>query len=101
MLKLVSTNTAKREFETTRDSLRSPGLSRNTSNDASATNRNRDSSHRNGRGKDRLSIQIIQQAMQEAKHNQRKAAENLGLTYHQFRGYLKKYDLVGTVSPEE
>ena len=34
--------------------------------------------------------------MRHAKHNQRKAAELLGLTYHQFRGYLKKYDLVGS-----
>ena len=32
--------------------------------------------------------------MQEAKHNQRKAAELLELTYHQLRGYLKKYQLL-------
>ena len=38
---------------------------------------------------------LIDAAMAEAKHNQRKAAEFLGLTYHQFRGYLKKYNLVG------
>ena len=30
----------------------------------------------------------------EAKHNQRKAAELLEVTYHQLRGYLKKYDLL-------
>ena len=41
-------------------------------------------------------IELITQAMRHAKHNQRKAAELLGLTYHQFRGYLKKYDLVGS-----
>ncbi len=40
-------------------------------------------------------VNLIQQAMDEVKHNQRKAAELLGLTYHQFRGYLKKYELVG------
>jgi len=34
--------------------------------------------------------------MQQAKHNQRQAADLLGLTYHQLRGYLKKYDLVGS-----
>ncbi|MEM7078921.1 MAG: phage shock protein operon transcriptional activator [Pseudomonadota bacterium] len=45
-------------------------------------------------------VEIIERAMEEAKHNQRKAAEMLGLTYHQFRGYLKKYDLVGAAAAE-
>lgn len=40
-------------------------------------------------------IGLINRAMEDAKHNQRKAAELLSLTYHQLRGYLKKYDLVG------
>ena len=40
-------------------------------------------------------IGLINRAMDEAKHNQRKAAESLSLSYHQFRGYLKKYELVG------
>lgn len=44
--------------------------------------------------------QLIEQAMEQAKHNQRKAAELLGLTYHQFRGYLKKYDLVGAAAEQ-
>ena len=35
----------------------------------------------------------VEAAMDQARHNQRKAAELLGLTYHQFRGYLKKYGL--------
>ena len=39
-------------------------------------------------------IEIIRAAMAEAKHNQRKAAELLTLTYHQLRGYLKKYELL-------
>ncbi len=39
-------------------------------------------------------IAIIKQALERAKHNQRKAAELLQLTYHQLRGYLKKYDLL-------
>lgn len=37
----------------------------------------------------------LQAAMQHAKFNQRKAAELLTLTYHQLRGYLRKYRLVG------
>lgn len=41
-------------------------------------------------------IEMIEQAMVQAKHNQRKAAELLQLTYHQLRGYLKKYDLIKT-----
>lgn len=46
-------------------------------------------------------ISLINQALDEAKHNQRKAAELLGLTYHQLRGYLKKYQLVGSNTEEE
>jgi len=38
--------------------------------------------------------------MLEAKHNQRKAAELLKLTYHQLRGYLKKYELLKTDESE-
>ena len=40
-----------------------------------------------------LEIDLINRAMAAAKFNQRRAAEQLGLTYHQFRGYLKKYEL--------
>ncbi len=39
-------------------------------------------------------VQLIEQALNEAKHNQRKAAELLEVTYHQLRGYLKKYELL-------
>jgi psp operon transcriptional activator len=39
-------------------------------------------------------INHINAALAEAKHNQRKAAELLGVTYHQLRGYLKKYDIL-------
>ena len=46
-------------------------------------------------------IDLIEQAMAQAKHNQRKAAELLGLTYHQLRGYLKKYELVGAAAEED
>lgn len=48
-----------------------------------------------------IEIDLIERAMEYAKHNQRKAAEGLGLTYHQFRGYLKKYGLVGVSGDEE
>ncbi|OLQ73437.1 phage shock protein operon transcriptional activator [Photobacterium proteolyticum] len=40
-------------------------------------------------------IAVIRQALEQAKFNQRKAAELLGLSYHQLRGLLRKYQLVG------
>ena len=39
-------------------------------------------------------VATIQAALTAARHNQRKAAELLNLTYHQFRGYLKKYEIL-------
>lgn len=39
-------------------------------------------------------IRLIKQALSTTRFNQRKAAEQLGLTYHQLRGYLRKYDLL-------
>ncbi len=39
-------------------------------------------------------IELIEQALVAAKHNQRKAADLLEVTYHQLRGYLKKYELL-------
>jgi psp operon transcriptional activator len=39
-------------------------------------------------------IGMLNAALDQARHNQRKAAELLGLTYHQLRGYLKKYDVL-------
>jgi len=39
-------------------------------------------------------IGLINKALEQSKYNQRKAAELLSLTYHQLRGYLKKYDLL-------
>lgn len=38
-------------------------------------------------------ITLIQSALSQAKYNQRKTAELLNVTYHQLRGYLKKYKL--------
>ena len=39
-------------------------------------------------------IAAIHTALDAARHNQRKAAELLKLTYHQFRGYLKKHEIL-------
>ncbi len=39
-------------------------------------------------------VNIIQQALKSAQFNQKKCADLLGLTYHQLRGYLKKYQLL-------
>ncbi len=41
-----------------------------------------------------MEVMLIERAMESARHNQRKAAELLGLTYDQLRGYLKKYELL-------
>ncbi len=40
-------------------------------------------------------IELLNQALEEAKFNQRQAAKLLGLSYHQLRGMLRKYNLVG------
>jgi psp operon transcriptional activator len=40
-------------------------------------------------------IDLIRQAMEQSQFNQKKAAERLNLSYHQLRGYLRKYDLLG------
>ncbi|PJC88056.1 phage shock protein operon transcriptional activator [Vibrio sp. HA2012] len=42
-------------------------------------------------------IQLLTQALKEARHNQRQAANLLGLSYHQLRGMLRKYQLIGSV----
>ena len=39
-------------------------------------------------------VSLINQALTESQFNQKKTAEKLGLTYHQLRGYLKKYNLL-------
>jgi len=40
-------------------------------------------------------IELLKQAMEHCQFNQKKAAEFLNLSYHQLRGYLRKYDLLG------
>lgn len=39
-------------------------------------------------------ISLIKSALAANQFNQKKTAEALGVTYHQLRGYLKKYDLL-------
>ena len=39
-------------------------------------------------------INMIKQALKDSQYNQKKTAEKLSLTYHQLRGYLKKYSLL-------
>lgn len=39
-------------------------------------------------------ITLIKRALAASQFNQKKTAEALGVTYHQLRGYLKKYDLL-------
>ena len=36
---------------------------------------------------------IVARALQDSAYHQGRAAESIGLTYHQFRRYLKKYDI--------
>jgi psp operon transcriptional activator len=38
-----------------------------------------------------LEVRLLKEALSASKYNQRKAAERLGLTYHQFRGLYRKY----------
>ncbi|MBI3171213.1 MAG: phage shock protein operon transcriptional activator, partial [Hydrocarboniphaga effusa] len=39
-------------------------------------------------------VRLIRAALGDARYNQRKAAQRLSLTYHQFRGLLRKYKLL-------
>ena len=38
-----------------------------------------------------LELRLLKQSLAKGKFNQRKAAELLDLTYHQFRGLYRKY----------
>ena len=39
-------------------------------------------------------IQLLTEALKLCQYNQKRTAKHLGLTYHQLRGYLKKYQLL-------
>lgn len=46
-------------------------------------------------------IELLKNALAHCQFNQKKTAESLELTYHQLRGYLKKYNLLdGNISDE-
>lgn len=45
-------------------------------------------------------IDLIKQALADSQYNQKKTAEKLSLTYHQLRGYLKKYNLLDSAAEE-
>lgn len=38
-------------------------------------------------------IGLITKALEDCRYNQKKTAEHLGMTYHQLRGYLRKYEI--------
>jgi len=38
-------------------------------------------------------INLLKEALEQCRFNQKKTAQYLGMTYHQLRGYLRKYDL--------
>ena len=40
-------------------------------------------------------VDLLRAALEKARYNQRMAADLLGLSYHQFRGKLRKYDIRG------
>jgi psp operon transcriptional activator len=43
----------------------------------------------------RLEIQLLHAALDQAQYHQQQAADLLGLSYHQFRGMLRKYEITG------
>jgi len=46
-------------------------------------------------------VELIQSALANCQYNQKKTAEALELTYHQLRGYLKKYNLLDSNAGDE
>ncbi|CAM4107462.1 phage shock protein operon transcriptional activator [Pseudoalteromonas byunsanensis] len=46
-------------------------------------------------------IDLLQKALEHSQFNQKKTAQMLGLTYHQLRGYLKKYNLLDSGQKQE
>jgi psp operon transcriptional activator len=43
-----------------------------------------------------MEIELLQAALKRCRFNQKKTADFLGMTYHQLRGYLRKYELTDT-----
>ena len=48
-----------------------------------------------------LEISLLRQALVDCRYNQRRAASQLGLTYDQLRGKIKKYGMAGVAASEE
>jgi psp operon transcriptional activator len=48
-----------------------------------------------------LEIALLLDAMERSRFNQKKTAEFLGMTYHQLRGYLRKYNLTESAAGED
>jgi psp operon transcriptional activator len=46
-------------------------------------------------------IALLKDALEQCRFNQKKTAEYLGMTYHQLRGYLRKYDLTEAGEQQE
>ncbi|WP_340677280.1 phage shock protein operon transcriptional activator [Paraglaciecola sp.] len=46
-------------------------------------------------------IDLINKALADSQFNQKKTADKLGLTYHQLRGYLKKYNLLESADEDD
>ncbi len=49
----------------------------------------------------RLELELLRDALKRANYNQKRAAQLLGLTYHQFRGYYRKYAALLTQPPQQ
>lgn len=45
-------------------------------------------------------VDLITSALENCQYNQKKTADALELTYHQLRGYLKKYNLLDSSNPD-
>ncbi|MDM3870761.1 phage shock protein operon transcriptional activator [Porticoccus sp. W117] len=50
---------------------------------------------------DKFATQLLQRALEENQFHQGKAAESLGLTYHQFRGLYRKHDLANLSASDQ
>jgi len=48
-----------------------------------------------------MEIALLQDALERSRFNQKKTAEYLGMTYHQLRGYLRKYELTDGSAGED
>ena len=44
-----------------------------------------------------IEVSLLKDALEQCRFNQKKTAEFLGMTYHQLRGYLRKYELTDQI----